>query len=542
MARAQADLVLRGGKIFLGLHDGFADSLAVWQGRVVAHGSSADIDGLIGPRTRVVELGGRLASPGLNDAHQHLLMVGLGLAEINCKGDTSLAGMLAKIKERADRAQPGEWVVARGYDQFELDVGRHPFREELDRVAPNNPVYVRRTCGHVGVANSAALAVAGIDETSADPEGGHLERQNGRLTGQLQERAQELVFKAMPRPSVDRLMEGIRLGQSHDLSLGFTSVTDPGVGLYFGYDEWQAYQRLKRQGEFGLRMHLMPLAGANGWPDRAIDIGLMTGDGDEWLRVGPMKLFADGSAGGKTAAMTRTYEGSDDNYGIMIYPDERIFEMVRDYHDRGFQVATHAIGDRAIEQVLTAYERAIGNDIARGANRRHRIEHCGFVRPDQVERMARAGVVAAPQAIFMYEFGELYADVLGEEAVAKAYPVKTFLDAGLYPSASSDAPVSSTSPFQNIYNMITRKTKRGRVFGEAERLSLAEALHAYTYCGAYGSFEEGIKGRLAIGQLGDVTVFDRDLFAASLEEIRDARTDLTIVGGKVKFDRLGEAA
>jgi len=541
MVTARADLVLRGGRVFLGRDAGFAESVAIWGGKVIAHGSDAELEGLIGEQTRVIDLRGRLAAPGLNDAHQHLLSVGLGLSEIDCKKDTRLQDLLAKVKERAAKAKPGEWIFGRGYDHFELDAKRHPFREELDQVAPNNPVYVKRTCGHMGVANSAALAAAGIDESTPQPEGGHIESQNGKLTGLLQERAQEMITAVLSDHTIDDLAEGVRAGQQHNLALGFTSVTDPGVGLRQGYDEWLAYQQLKRQGGFGLRMHLMPLAGASGWPDRAIDLGLMTGDGDEWLRVGPMKLFTDGSAGGKTAAMFNPYIGEPENLGIMIYEDQEIFDYVKDYHDRGYQVATHAIGDRAIEQILTAYERAIGNDVETQGNRRHRIEHCGFLSPEQLARMKRVGVLPAPQAIFMYEFGDLYVDVLGEELAAKAYPLRSFLDAGVHPSASSDAPVSSTNPFQNIYSMITRKTKRGTVLGAEERVSLEEALHCYSYCGAYGSFEEDIKGTLAPGQLGDVTVFDRDLFAVEPEEILEANADLTIVGGEIKHDRLGEA-
>lgn len=542
MVTAKADLVLRGGRVFLGRGAGFAESVAIWGRRVIAHGTDSEIDALVGEGTRVIELRGRLAAPGLNDAHQHLLSVGLGLSEIDCKADTRLNDLLAKVKERAAKAKPGEWIFGRGYDHFELDAKRHPFREELDQVAPNNPVYVKRTCGHMGVANSAALKLAGIDETTPQPEGGHIESQNGKLTGLLQERAQEKITAVLSDHTIDALAEGVRMGQRHNLSLGFTSVTDPGVGLRQGYDEWKAYQQLKRQGGFGLRMHLMPLAGASGWPDRAIDLGLMTGDGDEWLRVGPMKLFTDGSAGGKTAAMFNPYLNEPDNLGIMIYEDRQLFDYVKDYHDRGYQVAAHAIGDRAIEQILTAYELAIGNDVENQGNRRHRIEHCGFLSPEQLARMKRIGVLPAPQAIFMYEFGDLYVDVLGEDLAAKAYPLRSFLEAGVHPSASSDAPVSSTNPFQNIYSMITRKTKRGTVLGADQRVSLEEALHCYSYCGAYGSFEEDIKGTLAPGQLGDVTVFDRDLFAVEPEEILEANADFAIVGGEIMHDRLGEAA
>jgi len=535
---AKADMVLRGGRVFLGLQDGFADAVAVWQGKVLAAGSESEVEALIGPDTRVIDLRGRTAIPGLNDAHQHMMNMGIGMKEVGLREETTMDGVLARIKQRADTLKPGEWIFGRGYDHFNLDVGRHPLREEIDMVAPDNPVYVKRAYGHMGVANSAALKLAGIDEATPHPRGGHIEQQNGRLTGLLQEQAQTAMYETLPDSTMDELKDGIRAGQDHNLSEGFTSVTDPAVGLKQGYDDWIAHREMRRDGALKVRMHLMPLGGETGWAERAFDLGIMTGDGDEWLRVGPMKLFADGSAGGKTAAMSYPYKDTVDEYGIMIYPDDVMFEMIADYHSRGFQIATHAIGDQAIEQVLTGYELAMGNEI--DATRRHRIEHCGFIRPDQTERMKRLGVLPAPQAIFIHEFGDLYVDALGYERSAAAYPWRTWQDEGLYPSASSDAPVSQTNPFANIHTMVTRKTSKGTVLGEDQRFSVAEAVSAYTHNSAYGSFEEEVKGRLIPGHLADIAVPDTDLFDVEPDRILEARNDLTIVGGEVMYDRQGE--
>ncbi|MBT6136572.1 MAG: amidohydrolase [Rhodospirillaceae bacterium] len=541
MSLIKADTVLHGGRVWLGIDDGFAEAIALWNGKVLATGPEKEIAELIGSGTKKIDLRGRTALPGLNDAHQHMLSVGLGLTEVNLKDAAikSIDDILSRIKAQADKAKPGEWIFGRGYDHFQLDVKRHPLREELDLVAPYNPVYVKRTCGHMGVANSAALDLAGVDENTPQPAGGHIESQNGRLTGLMQETAQSLIQDSLPDYTPDELRAGVREGQRHNLGQGFTSVTDPGVGLRQGYDEWVAYQDTRRDGELDIRMHLMPLAEARGWSERAIEMGLMTGDGDEWIRVGPMKLFADGSAGGRTAAVTSPYEGGDaDDLGILICSDDEIFERCEEYHRRGYQVATHAIGDRAIDQVLEAYERAMGDEI--DTTRRHRIEHCGFLRPDQIDRMVRLGVIPAPQAIFLYEFGDLYIDVLGEERSAASYPFRTWKDRGLHPSASSDAPVSATSPYANIYSMVTRRTNRGTVLGADQALSVAEALHAYTYDSAYGSFEEDAKGRLVAGQLADIAVPDRDLFTVDPDELLEAENDLTIVGGEVRHDRLSE--
>lgn len=542
MAGVVADTVLTGGKVFLGPGLGFAEAVAIWRGRVLATGSRAEIAALSGPGTTVIDLEGRLAVPGLNDAHQHMMSVGMGLFEVNLKGDdiTSIADVLAAIKTRVDQSKPGDWVMGRGYDHFNLAEKRHPLREELDQVAPDNPVYIKRTCGHMGVANSKAMELAEIHEGIAQPAGGHVEAQNGKLTGLMQETAQRLVARAFPKAGMDDFIAGIEAGARLNLSFGITSCTDPAVGLREGYRDWQAYLFARRQNRLPQRMYLMPLAGSSGWPERIVDMDIMTGDGDEWVRTGPMKLFADGSAGGKTAAMSAPYADDAENYGIFIYGDAELHGYIADYHARGFQIATHAIGDAAIEQVLSGYERAIGN--VTDTDRRHRIEHCGFLTDGQLARMARIGVLPAPQAIFLYEFGDLYIDALGHGRPEASYPMRRWIDAGLYPSGSSDGPVSSTNPFRGLYTMVTRKTSKWTVIGPEEAISLEEAIGAYTVSSAYGSFEEGIKGTLEPGKLGDVAVLDTDLFATEPEAWLDAQCDVTVLGGEVVFDRLDQVA
>jgi len=539
MVRIVADSVLVGGKVFLGPGLGFAEAVAFWGGRVLTSGTSAEIRELVGPSTKVIELAGRLAIPGLNDAHQHMMSMGFGSMEVDLKDESinTLDKLLAAVKAGAETAEPGAWVLGRGYDHFELDVKRHPLREELDLIAPDHPVYIKRTCGHMGVANSKALELVGIDESSPQPAGGHIESQNGKLTGLMQETAQQLIYAAQPNESMERMVTAIEAGARLNLSFGITSCTDPAVGLKKGYMDWQAYLVARRQGRLPQRMYLMPLAGATGWPDRAIGMDLMTGDGDEWLRVGPMKLFADGSAGGKTAAMSAPYADDAENTGIFIYGDAEIHGYIADYHARGFQIATHAIGDAAIEQVLSGYEKAMGNHV--DPSRRHRIEHCGFLSDGQIERMAAAGILPAPQPIFLYEFGDLYLDALGPGRPEQSYPMRKWTEAGLHPSASSDGPVSSTNPFRNLYTMVTRKTNKGTVVGAEERLSLEEAIGAYTVNSAYGAFEEGIKGTLAPGMLADAAVLDTDLFETEPEAWLEAKADLAILGGEVAFDRIG---
>jgi len=267
--------------------------------------------------------------------------------------------------------------------------------------------------------------------------------------------------------------------------------------------------------------------------------GLVTGAGHDMLRVGPVKIFTDGSAGGRTAWMTQPYRGEDATVGVSCQTDAVLDEYVMDYHRKGYQMAIHAIGDAAIEQVLSLYEKALA--AAPDADRRHCIEHCGFLTDDHIARMQAAGVYPAPQPVFIYDFGDLYYSVLGSGRPEASYPMRGWFNADLKPSASTDAPVCDANPFPNIYAMLTRKTHKGTLVGGQQALTIDETLQAYTEYGAFAEKAETRKGRLAPGLLGDVAVFSRDMTKATPEEVlADTCCDLTIRGGAVVFDRHGE--
>jgi len=546
MPLPKADLVLRNGRVWRGLDEGMAAAAAIWRGRVLATGQDGDIDALIGPATRVIDLGGRLAIPGFNDNHMHLLPLGLAMVDVGLRASEvkTLDALLARIRAKADSLAPGEWVVGRGYDHFELDVKRHPFREELDRVAPRNPVVIKRTCGHLAVVNSLALDAAGIAEDMPDPEGGTMERQNGRLTGLLAERAMYLVTRVMPALTQAQLVDAIERAGRHCLAQGITSVMDANVGARSGMAEIAAYQTAKRTGRLPVRTYLCLSGGPTGIVDPAERQGLVTGAGDDMLRIGPVKVFTDGSAGGRTAAMTEPYLGDGDHgpddHGILCFPEADVHEMVRDYHARGYQLALHAIGDQAIGLCLDAVEAALARHP--GAGRRHRIEHCGFITDAQIDRMARLGMSPAPQPVFMHDFGDLYISVVGEERAATAYPMRRWISAGVRPAASTDAPVCDSDPFVNLYAAVTRRTSRGRLLGGQERLTVPEALHAMTANGAHVSFCERDKGTLAPGMLADVAVLSQDVLACEADAIPATRCDLAIRDGTIVHDRLGEAS
>jgi predicted amidohydrolase YtcJ len=540
----KADLILTNGRIFCGLHDGYAEAVAVANGRVLATGKSSDIAALVGSATRTIDLGGRLATPGLNDAHMHLLPYGLYMAEINLRPETgakSINEILRRVAERARNAKPGEWILGRGYDHNELAEKRHPTVEELDRVAPNNPVYIKRTCGHVAVANTTALREAGIGHNTPSPDGGLIERRDNKLTGLLAERAMRLIVDVAPKPTRDELRTAIDRASRFMLSQGFTSVMDAAVGMAAGMEEIAAYEELAAADELPVKVWACIYGNPDGIGDKAYEAGYRNGRRTGLLRYGAMKVFGDGSAGGLTAAMSEPYlVGEPDNRGIFCFSDKEMHQYLSHYHAQGYQLAIHAIGDAAIEQVLSGIENA-GTAAQPITGRRHRIEHCGFLSDGQIARMAKAGIDPVPQPIFMYEFGDLYLRNLGDARTAAAYPMRKWLNAGLHPAASSDAPVSTTDPFKNLFTMTTRMSNRHTVMGPEQALSMSEALHTYTYCGAYTQFAENDTGRLVAGQAADIAVLSDDIFICEPGKLEnDVRCDLTVLDGKVVFDRAGE--
>ena len=535
-----ADCILTGGRIWKGKALGFDEALAIADGKVLATGSNADIAALAGPDTSVIELKGRLATPGLYDAHLHLHMYGISMAELDLRPKVvpTLVELLELVRHKAAALPKGTWITGRGYDHFKLETGRHPFREELDQVAPDHPVYLVRTCGHLAVANTAALTLAGITEDTPSPEGGLIERANGRLTGLLAETGREPIIAILPELSVEDLISAIERGGESLLSYGITSCMEAAIGIREGWPEMEAYLQARKQNRLPVRVYGTIMGDkTRSILDRAIEAGMITGQGDEMFRHGPVKIFTDGSAGGRTAAMTWAYLGNDpDDKGLLCIPDQdELNAMVLKAHRAGFQMAIHAIGDAAIDEVLNAYEAALADTPA--PDRRHRIEHCGWLRPDQLQRMVDMHIIPVPQPSFLYWFGDLYLTVAESHYVEDSHPYRDWINAGLEPSASTDCPVTEVDPRPVLYNLITRKSSAGTVIGPKQKLSVEEALHAYTYSSAYGSHEEKVKGQLVPGQLGDVAVWDRDLFQIDPEEILTTNCDLAILGGRVVFDR-----
>ena len=535
-----ADLLLSGGRIFRGLAHGFTDALAVKDGRVVALGDAAR--DCANASTRRIDLGGRVAIPAFNEAHMHLLPYGLGLSQVNLRAEEvrTLDEVLRRISAAAKAAPKGTWVLGRGYDHGELDIGRQPLAQELDAAAPDNPVFIVRTCGHVGVANSAAMKLAGVGHNTPNPEGGVIVRRNGALTGEFQERAMRLVRDVMPAPDQARMVDAIGAACDRLSSLGFASATDMNVGMTAGMAEVAAYDAARAAGRLPLRMWQVLAGNPEGIAQQAWAEGMRPMQGDDSLRWGAVKVFADGSAGGLTAAFFDPYlEAVGGGTGVFTFPDDKIHALLKLYHEQGWQLDIHAIGDAAIEQVLVGMENA-DSAVHPFVGRRHRIEHCGFLTRDQRRRMKARGILPVPQPTFMYEFGDLYVRNLGHERSDRAYPMKTWLDEGHHPAASSDCPVCTVDPFINLFTMVTRATSKGTVLGPEERLTPEEAVHCYTWCGAYTQFAEDRRGTLEVGMQADIAVLSADIFAIEPDAILKTQADITLRDGSPIFDRHGE--
>ncbi|QPC86357.1 amidohydrolase family protein [Mesorhizobium sp. NBSH29] len=534
----RADLVLHSGKIWTGYGNPVAEAISVVGNKVLASGSNTEIMASIGPDTKIVDLAGRFAMPGLNDAHLHLISTGLLRGKVDATPDAAPTrdALLTALQARAAETPKGEWVTARGFDQTRYADGQMPTARELDAALPDHPVSVTRACGHVTIVNSLALALAGIDFSTPDPDGGLIGREGGELTGMLAENAQNLVYDVQPTPSLAEIIDAIEAGGRHLLEFGITSCMDAAVGQVDGMTEIEAYRQAEGSGRLPVRVWATLLGDpGSSIVDPCHAMGLVTGSGSDMFRIGGVKIFTDGSAGGRTAWMRQHYIGQPDNFGIRMLPDTQLFELVDRYTAMGYTMVCHGIGDAAIDQLVRAYERV------RAANpdhkHRHRIEHCGYVDDAINQRMLKAGILPAPQQVFIYDFGDAYVLVLGPERGLRSYPIGTWERLGMKPSTGSDSPVCSPNPFPDLYAMLTRKTHKGTVMDASEKLTPELALRAYTEHGAYSQGAEAVKGRLEAGMLADIAVFSNDLLTAAPETIlRETRCVMTILDGRIVYE------
>lgn len=515
-----------------------AEAVLVRGDRIVAVGQNGDLHALAAPGARVVDLARQTMLPGFNEAHNHMLNFGRSLAQVDCRapGCGTIPEMQRRIAERAATTPGGVWVIGRGYDDQSLAERRHPTRYDLDAVAPDHPVIIVNASGHLCVANTRALALGGVDATTQPPEGGGIVHDaDGEPTGLLLETAQELVTHLIPEPTENDLIEALgRCAQAY-LAAGITSSADASVSTR---EQFAAFQRAAETGVNPLRTTLM--LRENLLPHFAA-LGIRTGFGNDRLRCGPIKLFIDGSLIGRTAAVSKPFLHDPDpnNLGLTMMSEEVFQGYVMEAHAAGWQIAVHAIGDRGIEMVLDAYQRALAAHPR--ADHRHRIEHCGILRPDLIGRIAAMGVLLVTQPIFITEYGDSFIRHLGEDRALLTYPFWSLLQAGIPMVFSSDCPVSAFEPLKSIEVSVTERTGSGEEYAPNEAITVDQALHAYTVAGAFATFEEHQKGAIAPGMLADFAVLAHDPRAVPAHEIASIPVRMTWIGGELVYERASEA-
>jgi hypothetical protein len=514
---------------------------------VVAGGRITALDEVPAGTAHVVDLRGATVLPGFHDAHNHMTGFGMSLGEVDLRSDAAgtLDELYAAIARRAETTAPGEWVVGSGYDQNKL--GGHPHRDALDRAAPGRRVWLRHTSGHMCVVNGVVLADLGVDAAATEIPGGRVATEDGgRPTGLLEERAQLLVGSLVYPYPLAELADAIARAAAEYLKEGVTSCTEAGIGggwVAHSPAELAAYQLARDQGRLGVRVELMtagevlhPL-GAHAGDDRplGLDLGITSGFGDEWLRLGATKIFADGSLVGRTAAMNDPYAGSD-QAGYLQADAADLQALIIAAHRSGWQVATHAIGDRAIDVVLDAYEQALERYPRRDP--RHRIEHFAVVGPKQLARAAALGVIAVPQGRFASELGDGMLAAVGQDRHAWLYRLRSLLEAGMVLPGSSDRPVVAGAPLLGIHDMVNRQTSSGAPFNPDEAITARQALRAWTWGSAYASRQEHVKGSITPGMLADLVVLSEDPTAVAPERIAGLEVLATIVGGEIRYGSL----
>jgi predicted amidohydrolase YtcJ len=528
-----ADFIFRNGPIItVDPTTANAEAVAVQGNRITRVGTLDEVLTEAGPETRTIDLGGHALLPGLNDNHTHPISFGQGLSQVDASpGATpTLSSVQDAFRKRAQE-QPNGWLIARGYDDTRLDIHRHPTRYELDEATGDRPAWLVRTCGHLAVANSAALAAAGITEDTPDPVGGQIDRdEHGEPIGLLRETAMKLVSAQIPAPTTADMKDFLRAAGKRFNEYGITSVGEAAVS---NSQQFSAYQELARCGELPMRTFTMMLI-----DDTLADLaklGIQTGFGDAWFRVGPAKVFQDGSGGGRTAAMTTEYRNDPGNKGITIYDQDGLNERFTRANAAGFQMAAHAIGDLAISMILTAYETALAANPRPDA--RPRIEHCGLCTTEHLRRMKAIGALAIPQPSFIYYLGDSYIENFTEEQLSMAYPGRSWFDEGIVAVGSSDVPVVSCDPFVNMRSAVTRLTQDGQYMGRNQGVTIDEALQMFTMNGAYASFEESNKGSITEGKLADLTVLSADPRSVEPEQLNTLQAELTMIDGRVVFER-----
>lgn len=531
----RADWLFRNGTIYAA-PDKTVEALAVRGTRVMAAGPEAEVLHTAGPGTQIVDLAGRALVPGLVDSHIHLLAYGLSKRQVRLAETASLEEALQLIRQQAAAAPPGEWVVAQGFLEDRWVSGRLPTRWDLDQAAPAHPVAVFRADMHLCVANSLALERAGIAGGTQDPPGGQIDRDAaGQPTGVLRENAVDLLTRVMPGPSMTEMRAALAEAVQDAARHGITEVHSDDLRQAGSFTAaWKLWNETAGPEGFPLRAYLLI---SEEHYEEYVRSGLRPGSGNGWVRVGPVKLFADGSLGSHTAALREPYADQPETRGILVHPRDEFFALVERYHRDGQQIACHCIGDEAIALFLDAV--AAANQKYHRPDPRHRAIHAQVCPPDLQRKMAELKVIADIQPKFIHSDGRFYEARLGPERSRWFNPWRSILEQGIHCCGGSDCPVEPLPMPWQLHAAVARQGLDGAPaegWNPEERLTLAQALALHTTGAAYAAFAETFRGRLEHGMAADLVVLDRDPGQVAPEELKDLAVHLTMVGGRVAYE------
>ena len=531
-SKPTADLIITNAKIWtVDRAHPTAQAVAILGDRIIAVGSNADVDVLRGTGTKVIDAGGKLVLPGFNDAHVHFVSGGLQLESVQLNDATGKQEFVRRIAAQAKKTPKGEWIQGGDWDETKWSPVSLPTKELIDPVTPDNPVFVSRYDGHSALANSAALRLAGITSQTPDPPGGVIVRDaQGNPTGDLKDAATDIVFKVVPPLSHEQRLRAVRRALEYAASVGVTSVQnmDP------DYADIAAYAELLQNGELTTRIYAAPLIDQ---VDDQVKIGIRHAFGGPFLRIGAVKAFADGSLGSRTAYFFEPFSDEPGNHGLLgeeMQPLSLMRDRMMKADAAGLQICTHAIGDQAISIILDLYA-----DIVKAhgqMDRRLRIEHAQHMAAKDFDRFAQLNVIASVQPYHAIDDGRWAESYIGHDRASRTYAFRTFLNHGVHLAFGTDWDVAPLNPLSTIYAAVTRATLDGKNpngwFPE-QKLTVAEAVEAYTMGSAYAEFQENVKGSITPGKLADMVVLSGDIFSIDPAKIRDVKVLKTVVGGKV---------
>jgi len=524
--RTEPELILHNGSFWtVNARQPRAQAVAISGGRFLAIGSNDEVLALAAGNAKKIDLGGKTVLPGFIDAHSHPAEAGLShLRMVDCDL-RSIADILKALRERASKTPAGEWVLGFKYDDTKTSEGRPLTRAELDAAVADHPVFVQHRGGHTAWVNSPAIRLAKIDDHTPDPPGGAYDHDpaTGHLTGRMRENGRVTFEKIIPSNFTrDDHREGVRLISQMMTRSGITSVTDA-LG---NPEDLRAYQDAREAGQLKMRVYCHIY---QAFMDQMLAAGVKTGLGDDWVKVGAQKMICDGSISERTARLSQAYIGRPDDFGILVTPEEELYQQARKAHAAGWQLATHANGDVGIDITLRVYER-LQKEMPR-TDARYRLEHCTVVNDSLVARIKALGAIPTPFSTYAYYHGEKMKEY-GADRVNHMFALRSFIDAGIRPTQASDYPPGPFEPMMALQSEVTRTDAKGNVWGPQQRITLEEAIRVGTMHGAYASFEENLKGSIEPGKLADLVVLGRDVFKEDPYNIINIPIERTMVGGR----------